>query len=383
VLRIPPVAAIFVLCSALSVGIQSSAAAVENDVQVIEDSNQNVMAEQDLPHMERINITVTNGQQPADVHVSVSVIGSAACEPALVVQGGDGNTTEDALTGPIVGAGLQATRLDFVEIGMAANETRDTFRDYILNCPAGGPYQLQVVDNADSPFADPNIANNQDESRPVITVCCPDVDDDGVPNGTDNCPFDANPGQANTDGDLEGDACDEDDDNDMVVDVAETACGSDPLSANSRPERADTTVDDDKDGQFNEPLPPGAATYDCDGDGFIGSVEAIVTTSDLDPCGSDGWPAELTGADNALNVADINSFVYPLRADGSFNKFGHPVPDPQDNEIARWNLNPDSVISVGDLNALNPGAMSQTAHPPMFGGQPAIFTDYGQCPWPP
>ncbi len=36
--------------------------------------------------------------------------------------------------------------------------------------------------------------------------------------GGDNCPLDANPDQANNDGDAEGDACDSDDDNDTVAD---------------------------------------------------------------------------------------------------------------------------------------------------------------------
>ncbi|NIP78115.1 MAG: hypothetical protein GWM90_02475, partial [Gemmatimonadetes bacterium] len=35
-----------------------------------------------------------------------------------------------------------------------------------------------------------------------------DRDEDGVLDGDDNCPADANPGQEDTDGDGEGDACD-------------------------------------------------------------------------------------------------------------------------------------------------------------------------------
>ena len=36
-----------------------------------------------------------------------------------------------------------------------------------------------------------------------------DMDEDGIPNGVDNCPIDANGGQADTDGDGKGDACDD------------------------------------------------------------------------------------------------------------------------------------------------------------------------------
>jgi hypothetical protein len=76
----------------------------------------------------------------------------------------------------------------------------------------------------------------------------------------------------------------------------------------------------------NEPLPPGAEAYDCDGDGFVGEEESMITTGNQDPCGS-GWPADLTG-DNKLNIADFTSFIFPLGPDdghGVFAYFGQAV----------------------------------------------------------
>jgi hypothetical protein len=177
-----------------------------------------------------------------------------------------------------------------------------------------------------------------------------------------------------------------DGDSDGVSDSDESACGSDPLGASSIPERIDTPGDDDGDTVANEPLPPGAEAYDCDGDGFIGSAEAAITTSDQDPCGGNGWPAELSGSDNRLNIADFTSFIFPLRPDGSFNYFNHTVPDPNIVGEARWNLDMASgagFINIADLNALNPAVNAPTSRPPMFGGQPAFFTNLGECPWAP
>lgn len=48
-----------------------------------------------------------------------------------------------------------------------------------------------------------------------------DTDNDLVPNTSDNCPSNANTDQLNTDGDMQGDVCDTDDDNDGVVDTGD------------------------------------------------------------------------------------------------------------------------------------------------------------------
>ena len=185
-----------------------------------------------------------------------------------------------------------------------------------------GNWVLRVSDNA-SP--DAGTLNGWS-----LVVCAADADCDGVADSVDNCLSVLNPNQADFDADGQGDACDSED----------------------------------------------------DGDGFTDAAEAAIGTGPVDPCGSNGWPADLD-ANNTLNIGDLNSFLFPLRGNGSFNKFGHPVPDPADASIGRWNLQVDATINIGDINALNPAVDATTARPPMFGGQPAFFTNGGLCPFPP
>jgi len=171
-----------------------------------------------------------------------------------------------------------------------------------------------------------------------------------------------------------------DSDGDGVRDAVETACGSAPLNPASVPERIDTSGDDDGDTLVNEALPPGAEAYDCDGDGYAGSVEkqifgAVVTVNDQDPCGSTGWPSDLiTGAPtpvslyNRVNVVDLGNFVAPVRRIN---------PNPNPNYHVRWDLNADGMIGVPDLAVITVVA----GYPTMLGGQRAFGGP--PCPWAP
>jgi hypothetical protein len=158
--------------------------------------------------------------------------------------------------------------------------------------------------------------------------------------------------------------------------VTEIACGSNPASAASVPERTDTPADDDGDTLVNEALPPGADAFDCDGDGFIGATETYVTTSDQDPCGGNGWPSDLVPGPwqpNTLNIEDLGSFLMPVRRLGT--SAGDAAFD------VRWDLNPGSnggpTIDIADLAAMINGP---SGYPPMFRGLRA----YGKtCPYAP
>ncbi len=238
--------------------------------------------------------------------------------------------------------------------------------------PTGGSGNKQITATATDPGG-----NTSEFSHCTLAGISTDADGDGILDVNDNCPLVPNPNQANSDGVGDGgDACDLDDDNDKVYDVAEQNCGGNPTNPFIRPERIDgpfDNVSDDGDGQIDEPLPPGSENYDCDGDGFIGSREAPIGTTDQDPCGANGWPADFDN-NNSLGLADLASFIAPTRHLGtSTGEAGFS---------ARWDIVPGSTfgasINIQDMAALITGA---SGYPPMFGGARAFA---GQtCPWPP
>ncbi|MFA6383463.1 MAG: DUF4215 domain-containing protein [Parcubacteria group bacterium] len=138
----------------------------------------------------------------------------------------------------------------------------------------------------------------------------PDSDNDGIPDDTDNCPTVSNTSQANTEGDIDGDACDTDDDNDGVLDGPDVSdldpqvcgdiegdgcddCSQNPTSTSTMippswplyaPSTANDGLDADGDGMCN------TGDTDDDNDGVIDAIDQNTTNpnicedTDFDTC---------------------------------------------------------------------------------------------------
>jgi len=114
---------------------------------------------------------------------------------------------------------------------------------------------------------------------------------------------------------------------------------------------------------------------DDDNDGYGDAVDAHVGTSTTDPCGSDGWPADLAGgifSENRVNIQDLGSYLGPVRYINT-----NVGTNPGD---VRWDVVPGRGGLGNDINIMDMNNIA-SLKPPMLGGVRA-FNGPG-CPWPP
>ena len=153
--------------------------------------------------------------------------------------------------------------------GCPSNQDGDNFCDAQDNCPSV-PNNDQRNQDGDSygNFCDvcltSSVNDTGDPASDNESNLWPDSDQDSVCDAVDNCPLQSNPRQWDNDGDGSGDACDNDDDNDQVVDSL------DLCSRVASPVPGQNHVDQDGDGVGDECDVERTACYQsqCPSDGL-------------------------------------------------------------------------------------------------------------------
>jgi len=142
------------------------------------------------------------GQQDSDG----DGVGDACDLPGAV----SGRVTDAVTALPVSGA--------LVSAGGAGGATTDPAGDYLISGLANGNYWIAASASGYLSRTYPGyVAVDSGQETPGIDFALtPDTDADGIGDPADNCPLKANAGQADLDGDGEGDACDTDVDNDAV-----------------------------------------------------------------------------------------------------------------------------------------------------------------------
>ncbi|MDC3365470.1 hypothetical protein OAV86_05370, partial [Pseudomonadales bacterium] len=147
---------------------------------------------------------------------------------------GTGNNADTDDDGDGVADGQDAFPLDATEAldtdvdGTGNNSDTDDDNDGVEDTSDAFPLDAsETVDSDNDGVGDNSDAFPDDATESI------DSDSDSVGDNADNCPSKQNSDQTNTDGDLFGNACDLDDDNDGNTDQRETADGTDPLDPTS------------------------------------------------------------------------------------------------------------------------------------------------------
>jgi hypothetical protein len=150
---------------------------------------------------------------------------------------------------------------------------------------------LDIAPPEDPCDAPPDAVDTDGDGMPDI--CDDDIDNDGILNVDDNCIYTINNDQADTDNDGTGDACDDDSDNDGINDEED--------NCPDVPNPAQTDTDGDGIGDACDPTPVG----DADGDTIGDPNDNCVYMPNTDQSDIDG-DGEGDVCDNCPDIANAN-----------------------------------------------------------------------------
>ena len=203
-------------------------------------------------------------------------------------------------------------------VGLAANDVQAVLAD-------GSKVYFLGISDPGAAFTGASLVTagngaflfNVDDIVTVAAVAVPDLDGDGVADDIDNCPnvpngpllLDPQDGgipQRNTDGDAQGDACDMDDDDDLLPDIAEASAGTDRLNPDSD---GDGVID----GQDQYPMDNSQAGLagDVDGDGNLTIADLLLLERFLvgeiviDPAATYRADLHSDSGDDNLSISDL------------------------------------------------------------------------------
>ncbi len=239
-----------------------------------------------------------------------------------------------SLGDPALGGGYELAAADVAEPPVP-NSGSGVLARLTVQAVAPGATSLDLTDPVlfAYPLSSIGVGSMSGADITITQGTCPlDTDDDGVPDGFDNCPSIPNTDQTNTDGDGQGNACDDDDDNDTVPDALDNC----PLVPN-----VDQT-DSDGDGlgdacdesptptPTSTPAPTGTPTPSPSGTPTPTSTGTPVPTPTAVPPDLDlveGWnDACYVGAaqpveDALAPILDRVQAIYRLRSDATYDSW--------------------------------------------------------------
>jgi hypothetical protein len=191
----------------------------------------------------------------------------------------------------------------------------------------------------------------QDTQRVIITINpVTDIDGDGIPNSTDNCPSVANADQINSDGDSAGDACDSCPNDPNKADPGICGCGVPDTDTDSdgvrdcvdicpeTPVGETVNAEGCSDSQLNQPPIADAGT---DRNVITGSVVTLVGSNSYDP---DGKPQPLTYQWSFISVPQATALTDNDIANRT-NAIASFIPDVDGDYVIKLVVSDSDLIS--------------------------------------